>query len=237
MSNHSKNSISERFAGMNRDKLTALMICALMIIISFIISFLVIKDIFTFELKHAYTADAPLYWSVGRGILNGLTPYADMYENKPLGIFLISALSFALTNDTIICNLFSCLAALMLTILPAVFLLNKYKHTEIAYTKGTGAVRKTTAFLIILMSCLLVTVYAEVRSGGFQVEAIGAAFSVLFICLSLKLKTAKTKKQTILLTVFAALAIGCAVMIKEPFLLVSVFGALLFVDNFKGFLK
>ena len=47
-----------------------------------------------YELHHAYTADAPQYWAIGRGILNGLMPYTNMYENKPLGIFLLSAISF-----------------------------------------------------------------------------------------------------------------------------------------------
>ena len=53
----------------------------------------VFYGVITYELSHAYTADAPLYWAVGRGMLNGLTPYSEMYENKPIGVFLLSAIS------------------------------------------------------------------------------------------------------------------------------------------------
>lgn len=212
----------------------ARLIPALMILFSFVVAFFIFRDIFSFELKHAYTADAPLYWTVGRGILNGLTPYSQMYENKPIGIFLISALSFGLTGDTILCNVFSCIAAVMLTVVPALAvmsLINQNKKDEV------DGVRKLAVALTVMLSALIVTVYSEVRSGGFQVEAIGAAFSVLFIFLVIKLKGAKARKKRIVLTILAALALGCAVMIKEPFLLTAVFGALLFVDNFEDLVK
>ncbi|MBQ3417753.1 MAG: hypothetical protein IJH32_07950 [Ruminococcus sp.] len=206
----------------------------LMILISLTASFFIFKDIFTYELHHAYTADAPLYWAVGRGMLNGLTPYAQMYENKPLGIFLISALSFGLTGSSIICNIFSILAALMITFIPVLAVLNGYDQND---HRKTDTTKKLVVSLMVLMGGLLITTYTEMRSGGFQVEAIGAAFSVLFIYLVMKLKNAKTRRQTVILTVCSALALGCSVMIKEPFLLTCVFGALLFIDSFKSFLK
>lgn len=210
------------------------LIPAIMILASFTTAFFVFKDIFTFELNHAYTADAPLYWTVGRGMLNGLTPYSEMYENKPVGIFLISALSFGITGDTILCNIVSCLAALMLTVVPALAVLaviNQSKEDE------ADRLRKLSVFLTVMLSGLFITVYSEVRSGAFQVEAIGAAFSVLFIYFVILLKGAQTRKRKIIFSVLAGLAITCAVMIKEPFLLVSVFGALLFVDNFEELLR
>lgn len=227
---------AERVSGNSRRDSAAILPAILMVPVSFAIAFLVFKNIFTYELNHAYTADAPLYWAVGRGMLNGHMPYRDMYENKPLGVFLISALSFALTDDTIICNLFSCLAAMMITVLPAVFMLNTSMQADKDRDEIDG-MRKTSAFLTVLLSGLLITVYSEVRSGGFQTEEIGAAFSVLFICLVMKLKTADTRKKRIILTVAASAAIIITVLLKEPFLLVSVFGALLFVDNIKDFFR
>lgn len=203
-----------------------------MILISFTIVFFIFKDIFTYEFSHAYTADSPLYWTVGRGMLNGYKPYAEMYENKPIGIFLISAISFALTGGTILCNVVSCLAALMLTLIPAAVLLSVFKRTD-----ETDGVRRTAAFLSVLLSGLLITVYSEVRSGGFQVEAIGAAFSVLFIALVVKLKNVQTRKKRIILTALASIALCCAAMIKEPFVIVSIFGALLFIDDLKQLIE
>lgn len=217
----------------SKTKLSRTMIVSvLMLIISIVVAILVFKNIFSYEMKHAYTADAPLYWAVGRGMLNGLTPYADLYENKPIGVFLISALSFKLTGGTILCNIVSCAAALMIAALPALFLFDMYKDD-----KSIGKLRKATVTMAVFLSCLLLAVYAEKRSGGFQVEAIGAAFSVLFICLVIKLKNAESKKSAVILTALAAVAISCTVMMKEPFLVVSVFGALLFIDSFKSFLK
>lgn len=43
--------------------------------------------------------DAYIFSVVGRGIVNGLTPYRDLFETKPVGAFLLSALSLRLTDD------------------------------------------------------------------------------------------------------------------------------------------
>lgn len=226
--------ISELYAKI-AEKATAVRIAVgVMIVISFTITFFVFKDIFTYELHHAYTVDSSLYWSVGRGILNGLTPYSEMYENKPIGIYVMSAISFALTNDTILCNVFSCIAAMMITVFPTLILFNKFKNTE---KDEIGALRKTAGLMTVLLSVLMITVYTELRSGAFQVEEFGAAFSVLFICLVIKLNSVKTTKQRLIFTLLAAISVSCTVMIKEPFLFVSVCGALLFIDNFNDFIK
>ena len=37
-------------------------------------------------------------WTIGHGILKGLVPYRDLYETKPPGIFLVSALSYLVTG-------------------------------------------------------------------------------------------------------------------------------------------
>src|SRR2546422_741744 len=50
------------------------------------------------ELLGAVQPDAYLYFTVGRGILNGLLPYKDLFETKPPGMFLLSALSLWITN-------------------------------------------------------------------------------------------------------------------------------------------
>lgn len=228
------NRLTERFPKLKTLLTPAGLACLAMLCISAVVTFCIFRGIFAYELHHAYTADAPLYWSVGRGMLNGLTPYADMYENKPPGVFLIAALSFGVTGETILCNIVSCIAALMLTALPALILLGECRRTD---QNDTGAVKKWAVLLTVLLSGLLITAYTEARSGGFQVEAIGAAFSVLFICLVIRQERAKTRKGKIVLTVLSALAVSCAVMIKEPFLLVSVFGALLFVDSVKSFIE
>lgn len=224
--------LTKKFPRLKTMKKTDLYLIALMIIISLAIFILVFKDILSFELKHAYCWDNPLYWTVGRGILNGLTPYAQLYENKPPGIFLFAALSFALTNDAIIGNIISCLSALVITVVPALAVLDIIKDDN-----EKSPVKKTVVLLTVFLSGLLVAIYSETHSGGFQVEEIGAAFSILFIFFTIKSDKVKTRKKTIILTALSSLMICFTTMMKEPFLLVSVFGALLFVSTVKDFIK
>ena len=226
------NDITKPDSSQKKKKLIVVLISAAFLLASLVIAFLIFKDIFSYELKHAYTADSPLYWTVGRGILNGLKPYLEMYENKPVGVFLISALSFAVTGETILCNIVSIISVMLIAFVPALALIDRYRKDE-----NIDNLRKAAVVLTVFLSCIFLAVYTEMRSGAFQVEAIGAAFSVLFICLVYKLGRSQTKKERIILTVLASLAICCAVMLKEPFLLGAVFGALLFVDNFKDLLK
>ena len=71
------------------------------------------------ELNAAYSVDDPLYWAVGRGILNGLKPYIDLFENKPPGIFWLSALSMKLTGGVYAMNIFSFICLLITALTPA----------------------------------------------------------------------------------------------------------------------
>lgn len=230
-----RNKIDRYFSRLQGAGIPVILTAAVMVLVTLAVFLVVYKGIFTYELHHAYTADAPLYWTVGRGMLNGLTPYAEMYENKPIGVFLISALSFALTDSTVLCNIVSILAAVAIAVLPALTVLYRVNRHE---EKGEiGRFRIMTVFLTVLLSGMLLAVYSETRSGAFQVEAIGAAFSVLFIYLIVRLRDAVGRKKRIILTLLAGIALGCAVMTKEPFLFVAVIGALLFIEGFKDFIR
>src|SRR3989344_1885328 len=55
---------------------------------------LIFQDVLT-----PYAGDTFLLAAVGRGILNGLIPYADLFEAKGPGSFLTSAFSLALFED------------------------------------------------------------------------------------------------------------------------------------------
>ena len=195
---------------------------------------LAFKRIASNEIHHAYNWDSPLYWTVGRGILNGFTPYSDLYENKPLGVFLISAISFRLTDDTIICNIVSFFSVFFISILPAISLWGDRKRIN---TADAPVIRYFVCIVTVLTVGCLFAVYCEKRAGSFQAEAIGAAFSILFICLVKQQNEMMTVRKRIFLILCSALSICCAVMLKEPFLLVSVFGALLFVDSIKDLFR
>lgn len=188
-----------------------------------------------YEMRHAYTADAPLYWAVGRGMLNGLVPYSDMYENKPIGIFAISALSFLLTDDTVICNIVSVFAALVTAVIPALVILSHYKSSRDKADILTP--RVLLPFFTALFGGIVLASYCEDRSGAFQVEAIGTAFSMLFIWFSRSITQAQKRSERIVRTALAALFISCAVMMKEPFLLIACAGALIFMKDFTDALR
>ena len=237
MLNRMKTSAADKFNRIKDLSIAAKLTLLLMTVVTAVIFALVFRDIISYELGHAYNWDSPLYWSVGRGMLNGLKPYIDMYENKPVGVFLISALSFALTDDTIVCNIVSILAVLSIAILPALIVIDNIRYADHTEKSDSVVIRNAVCYVLILLMGLMIAVFSELRSGGFQAESIGAAFSLLYIFLINKMKNIKTLPKRIILTAAAALSLSCAVMLKEPFLLVSVFGALLFVDNFKDFLK
>lgn len=194
-----------------------------------------------YELSHAYTADAPLYWAVGRGMLNGLTPYSDMYENKPVGVFILSAISFFFTDSTIICNIVSIISAFIIAVIPSLFLLEKYRNGVKAAAANNKGKKIDTydifSFLAVLMCGTMLAVYSEMRSGGFQVEAIGAACSILYIYSARKLMTAEDKKTRIIRTIITAIYISFTVMMKEPFLLVATIGILLFTDDLRSLVR
>lgn len=194
-----------------------------------------------YELTHAYTCDSPLYWAVGRGMLNGFMPYSEMYENKPVGIFILSALSFYFTGDTILCNVISIISVLVIAIVPCLFLLEKYrKSVKEAAANNNGKKTDTYdifTFIIVLLSGALLAIYCETRSGRFQVESMGAAFSLLYIYSARKLMAAEDKKTRIIRTIITAIYISFAVLMKEPFLLVATAGILLFTKSFKDFVR
>ena len=125
-----------------------------------------------YELEGAYTGDSTMYWAMGRGILNGLVPYIDLYENKPPGIFLVSAASIFLTGGPYLGNI---LQALILAIIPVLFAAFTWMHLS----------KRTFQFRIIvtgaaLLTGMLFTLFLAERSGEFQVESFGAFFGILY---------------------------------------------------------
>lgn len=196
----------------------------------------VFYHIIRYELSHAYSVDSPLYWTVGRGMMNGLTPYSDLYENKPIGIFVLSIISFSFTDSTIICNIVSIISAFIIAVVPSLFLLEKCMKGAAIKDKKIDSY-DIFSFLIVFMCSTMLAVYSETYSGGFQVEAIGAACSILYIYSARKLMTAEDKKTRIIRTILTAMYISFAVMLKEPFLLAATAAVLLFTNSFKDLIR
>ncbi len=199
----------------------------------------VFYSVITFELSHAYTADAPLYWAVGRGMLNGLKPYSEMYENKPIGVFALSAISFYFTNSTILCNWISILAVIIIVFVPSLNIYYYLKKDLFKYNteNKSSCIYGFFCFWMILFCSTILAIYVEERSGGFQVEALGTACSLLYINSIRKMINDQSKKMLTVRTLLTALYISLTVMLKEPFLVVATISALLFIEKFSDFLR
>lgn len=203
-----------------------------------ILTILVIKIIcnsYTYEMNHAYTADAPMYWTVGRGILNGIKPYSGLYENKPVGVFLISALSMLLTDEIILCDAFCLFCLILIGFMPAVFTgLYWWNHCK---RNGKESLLLCVGFALI--QGFLLMLYCEERSGGFQVESMGAALTGLYFLAAAQIQASKVcgRKKMIIWMVISAFFVMCGVMMKEPFVLLMISGSLLFTDCIQDIIR
>ncbi len=148
--------------------------------------------------------DARLYWTVGRGILRGLIPYRDLFETKPPGIFLISALSFWLRGDASVGTWAQVAVLGIVPVAVSCVLLHRYpKHLVLAWCCA-------------LLSIAL-TLYTADRSGRFQVESFGSCFIVLYACILAWNDAPLGSKR-----LFAAAAcLLCGIGLKEPFILTA----------------
>jgi hypothetical protein len=163
------------------------------------------------EASGFYASDAPLFRAVGRGILNGLDPYVDLFENKPPGIFLVYAASFAWFGENQLHIALQIAASLVFALLPAALL-----------WPDRGREDFWARFLVALAGGMLVSLYSARRAGELQVEPPGALFAVLF-AVRLATQDRRSWLRTLECTLWLFLAVG----LKEPFLLTAWAGAIL----------
>lgn len=172
-----------------------------------------------YELTAPFTADTTLYWAVGRGILNGYAPYIDLFENKPPGIFLLSALSFLTTGGI---GLTTLAQVASLLVIPACMVWMTVRSPGAA-----SPARLFSGAAAAFVLGALITLYAAERSGEVQVESFGAAFVILYASLLLK----PARQWSIRRTCAASLFLLCAIGLKEPFLLSAIAVALIACAN------
>lgn len=150
-------SVAGRFAG------GFLLLCVILAAIPFVARL-------RYEVSGPYTWDTTIYWAVGRGIVNGLKPWADLFETKPPGIFLLSALSIRLTGDGSLMNICEAGALLLIAVFPPLLLLGRPDIRQ-----------RWLATLLLAMLGLLLAQYVAERAGEIQVESFGAAAGALAV--------------------------------------------------------
>jgi hypothetical protein len=178
-----------------------------------------------YEWHGPFNVDSPIYWAVGRGILNGLTPYRDLFETKPPGIFVLSAVSLWLRGDM---WLASAAHTAALALLPV---------TVIAGSMRSRIRGHKTLEMMIMISALLfgvlLSLYSADKDIGFQVESLGSLFITVYAALIVKHRA----RWNMLRTLTASMLIFCGVGMKEPFILTAAACALLLAEHPRDLLR
>jgi hypothetical protein len=173
----------------------------------------------SYEFTDVYTWDTVVYWAVGRGILNGITPYTGLWDIKPPGIFLLSAISFKIFDNSSFTHFSQVLVLILTAATPIVayFLQSKY--------------RSIPKLAFAVLAGLLLALYSAERSGEVQIESFGAAFACVAI---FAMAMPNFEKRKILWTAFAVVGILGACGFKEPFLFVLFGVSLILCDDIKA---
>jgi hypothetical protein len=178
-----------------------------------------------------YNSDTLLFWTVGRGMANGLTPYQDLFESKPPGIFIMSALSYSLTDTQALTHLLNGLCFLLLALTPPLALIILWrKKKRYDLFKGGNALILVLAFVF----GIAVAQFVSLRAGMLYAEPIAITFACLYILLFCFLR--ERESASIAGVMVSAILILSAAGTKEPFILVLLAAALILSRSLKQFL-
>jgi len=178
---------------------------------------------FLFELKGTLHDDVHTYLAVGRGILNGLTPYRDLFESKPPGIFLLSAFSLLLFQGPFLLKVFQAVSVLLIPLCTVLLAWPRVKDFE-----------EKEQFFWMFFSVIagsMITVYAFSMAGEGLVEPLGSALSLLAAVIYDRSPQRHAWGRIAVLSFLFLFAIG----LKEPFLLVLTALALLLMQSWYQF--
>jgi hypothetical protein len=176
--------------------------------------------------------DAYLFWTVGRGIVNGLLPYQDLFETKPPGVFILSALSFILTDSPMLMHVLNSLSFLAIGATPLAFLIISKKMRPADILKDRSATLKST----FILSFSVVLAYYTSRKGG---DLFAESYGIFFCCVYIMLWASGQGKKSIpwTHTVFAGILILAIIGTKEPFLLTVIAVSLILSRSKEHLLK
>jgi len=198
-------------------------------ILAFFVSIRSILEFFSrlrYEWLGPYNWDTPIYWAVGRGLLNGLKPYSDLWETKPPGIFFLSALSLLLTGNVWFLNFFQVIVLIFTAIAPLLFLLFYEKEKR---------VKSFFPYFVAIVGGIIYALYSAERAGEVQIESFGTAFCVLYALL-LAFYDSSEKKIPWFLIIGMAISMLFSIGLKEPFFLITVAIALIFCNSRKDYI-
>ncbi len=184
-------------------------------------------EMLMFSLRGPMNADAFIYLTVGRGILNGLKPYTDLFESKPPGIYFLMALSQLFTGGE---RLATIIETLFLGLTPALFGLWMWRKTV---HEKTDRVRQMMLISLSILLGILLSLRLQQIVGGLQTELFGVFFALTYV-LALVWNDAPMGKVRIGIASFSLM---CAIGLKEPFFLACLAAALLICNSPRAFVR
>ncbi|MDA0375855.1 MAG: hypothetical protein O3A80_00905 [bacterium] len=173
----------------------------------------------------AYAGDAKYYWTVGKGMLNGHVLYTDIFDTKPPGIYLLSALSLWMFDDG---TLGFWINALMVVAYPVLF--GCAAHIIV---RDLSRNRRLYIILSSLLFGSLISLYAGFQGEAWQVEWYGAFFGSLYALALVCLPWRNSRSALAILSICMILSIG----FKEPFALSLIGVGLLLLPKKKDLLS
>ena len=171
-----------------------------------------------FELSSGMLAnDGFLFQTVGRGILNGLTPYTDLFETKPPGSFLLHAVSWQIFGSAFLVKLVQALVLLGIPVLVAL--------PAIHVIAGRPAKDRQVLSLLSILFGVLLSLYSANQSGWGLLESHAGVFGIAFLAIGVFQWGGPLVRYSVL-----GLLLLVAAGFKEPILL-SILGGLLLLDT------
>lgn len=207
----------------------ALCLLAIFSVLFFCMSIGRFVDMIRYECQQIANCDSFLYFTVGKGLANGLKPYAEVYENKPPLVFILSAISYKLLGNYLLVNVFSALSILAIFVIPVVIaiIIVRRKHTPV--------VLATTIVIFTATASLLFASFSQQNGAEVQTETLGTGLMMVAM-LFLTFINEKTKAYSPSV-IFFGVFVGLATMMKEPFIIIAFSVVVLFCNNLKDYLK
>lgn len=172
-----------------------------------------------------YGGDMGNYFTLGRGILNGLVPYRDLFETKPPGIFWLAALSLWLTGGD---NLYLGAQAVAVVGVPLALVLLAFRESHHRQWPW-----RLNVCLFAWVAGVALALYMLRRGNGYQTESYGAFFAVLYLVAV----TWDRERMSHVRTVLAAIYLLGSFGMKEPFLIAALASALLVAPDWRFFVR
>ena len=172
--------------------------------------------ILVFFSGYGITGDGVLYFYMGRGLLNGLHMYTDLFETKPPGIFWLSELSLIISNNDFPYRL---LQAVLLLSIPLIL-----TGACVLFLKS-HPYRKIACAATFLFGAAMASFIVD-RTQGYQTE--GFAVVPVIVC-SMIPAFYSNRKIPIQWLLVSAACLTAAILLKEPFAISIVAASLLLI--------